>query len=177
MRLKAPGVQFSSSDQQYKYKVLPKFDQSAMYSNVSKCLGQGGSIAIFPEGGSHDQSDLIPFKAGIALITFNTIISTGQIPTIIPSGLKYFKRHQFRSRCILEFGRPYRPTKKMVNLFKAGEKRKAVALMLKDLEQRLREVTMTAPSYKELQAIYMARNLYLPKSLSGFTKEQENEIY
>jgi len=36
---------------------------------------------------------------------------------------------------------------------------------------------MTAPSYNELQAIYMARNLYLPKRISGFTPEQENEIY
>jgi glycerol-3-phosphate O-acyltransferase/dihydroxyacetone phosphate acyltransferase len=148
-----------------------------VFKNVEEVLGEGGSIAIFPEGGSHDQSDLLPFKAGIALMTFGTIMRTGQVPVIIPSGLKYFKRHEFRSRCILEFGRPYKPTKKMVDLYKNGEKRKAVALMLKDLEDRMREVTLLAPSYNELQAIYMARNLYLPKNISGFTAEQENEIY
>ena len=49
--------------------------------------------------------------------------------------------------------------------------------MLKELQDRMHEVIMTAPSYEELQAVYMARNLYLPKSLSGFTPEQENEIY
>jgi parvulin-like peptidyl-prolyl isomerase len=49
--------------------------------------------------------------------------------------------------------------------------------MLKDLQERMREVIMTAPSYDELQAIYMARNLYLPKNIQGFTPEQENEIY
>lgn len=65
----------------------------------------------------------------------------------------------------------------MVDLYKSGEKRKAVALMLKDLQDRMREVTLTAPSYNELQAIYMARNLYLPKNITGFTPEQENEIY
>ena len=48
-----------------------------MYHNVTKCLGEGGSIAIFPEGGSHDKSDFLPFKAGIALITFHTINETG----------------------------------------------------------------------------------------------------
>jgi hypothetical protein len=41
----------------------------------------------------------------------------------------------------------------------------------------MREVIMTAPSYDELQAVYMARNLYLPKNIQGFTPEQENEIY
>ena len=89
-------------------------------------LGAVGCVAIYPEGGSHDQTDFIPFKAGIALITFNTILNTGQVPLIVPSGLKYFKRQEFRSKVILEFGRPYRPSKKMVEQFKAGEKRKAV---------------------------------------------------
>lgn len=96
---------------------------------------------------------------------------------IIPSGLKYFKREEFRSNLVIEFGRPYKPTKKMVNLFKSGEKRKAITLMLKDLEDRMHEVVMTAPTTEELQAIFMARNLYLPKDISGFTAEQENEIY
>mmetsp|Transcript_37820 Transcript_37820/g.57890 ORF Transcript_37820/g.57890 Transcript_37820/m.57890 type:complete len:84 (-) Transcript_37820:1044-1295(-) len=83
-------------------------------------------------------------------MTFGTIARTGQVPQIIPSGLKYFKRHEFRSRCVIEFGRPYKPTKKMINLYMSGEKRKAVAMMLKDLETRMREVIMTAPSYNEL---------------------------
>lgn len=132
---------------------------------------------MFPEGGSHDQSDLLPFKAGIALMTFSTIINTGQIPVIIPSGLKYFKRHEFRSKVVVEYGRPYKVSKSLVEMYKAGEKRKAVAIMLKDLQERMREVIMTAPSYDELQAVYMARNLYLPKNIQGFTPEQENEIY
>jgi len=38
----------------------------------------------------------------------------------------------------------------MVDLYKKGEKRNAIALMLKELEVRMHEVTMTAPSYNEL---------------------------
>lgn len=38
----------------------------------------------------------------------------------------------------------------MIELYKSGEKRKAITLMIKDLEVRLHEVTMTAPSYDEL---------------------------
>lgn len=36
---------------------------------------------------------------------------------------------------------------------------------------------MTAPSYDELQAVYMARNLYLPKAINSYDQQQENEIY
>ena len=43
--------------------------------------------------------------------------------------------------------------------------------MLKDLEVRMHEVIWTAPSYNELQAIYMARNLYLPKNIKDYTIE------
>ena len=161
MRLKKPGAVIRDEGQ-YSFRVLPKFDQSTVFKAVEEALGEGGCVAMFPEGGSHDKSDLLPFKAGIALMCFGTIEKTGQVPVIIPSGLKYFKRHEFRSRAIIEFGRGYRPTNKMVNLYKSGEKKKAVSLMLKDLEERMREVTMTAPSINELQAIYMARNLYLP---------------
>ena len=156
---------------------MPKVDQTNVFKNVEEVLSEGGCIAMFPEGGSHDQSDLLPFKAGIALMTFSTIINTGQVPVIIPSGLKYFKRHEFRSKVVVEYGRPYKVSKSLVEMYKAGEKRKAVAIMLKDLQERMREVVMTAPSYDELQAIYMARNLYLPKNIQGFTPEQENEIY
>ena len=131
---------------------------------------------MFPEGGSHDQTDLLPFKAGIALMTLGTIIETGQTPVIIPTGLKYFKHWEFRSDCIVEFGHPYKPSKKIVEYYKNGQKRKAVSAMLKELRDRMHDVTMTAPSYEELQAIYMARNLYLPKNISGLTYEQQNEI-
>jgi hypothetical protein len=44
-------------------------------------------------------------------MTFNTIVNTGQIPVIIPSGLKYYKRHEFRSKLVIEYGRPYTPSK------------------------------------------------------------------
>ena len=62
-------------------------------------------------------------------------------------------------------------------MYRSGEKRQAVGIMLKDLQDRMREVTMTAPSYDELQAVYMARNLYLPKAIISYDQQQENEIY
>lgn len=40
----------------------------------------------------------------------------------------------------------------------------------------MKDVTLSAPSYKELQQLYMARNLYMPRDVSTLTFEQINEI-
>lgn len=62
-----------------------------VYKNVEECLLGKGCIAIFPEGGSHDQTYMLPFKAGIAMMALSSAANSGLIPIIIPSGLKYFK--------------------------------------------------------------------------------------
>lgn len=77
MRLKEPGVASFTVDEQYDFKILPKVDQSQVFKSVEDVLGSGGTVAMFPEGGSHDRPDLLPFKAGIALMTFSTIVNTG----------------------------------------------------------------------------------------------------
>ena len=46
------------------------------------------------------------------------------------------------------------------------------------IESKLREVIFTAPSYKEMSSIYLAKRLYLPTPMnSNFTKEEINDIY
>ena len=113
-------------------------------------LGNGGSIGIFPEGGSHDQTDILPFKAGIAFMALGTSVTHNVPVTIIPCGLKYFNHKEFRSKVLVEFGRPYVATNEMVEMYKTGDKRKAVSMFLKDIEERMREIIFTAPSYNEL---------------------------
>ena len=40
----------------------------AALRQVHMALGSGRCLAIFPEGGSHDQTHLLPLKAGVALM-------------------------------------------------------------------------------------------------------------
>jgi glycerol-3-phosphate O-acyltransferase/dihydroxyacetone phosphate acyltransferase len=47
------------------FKVAPKLDQSDVYDAVHTVLHHGGSIGIFPEGGSHDRTDLLPLKGNL----------------------------------------------------------------------------------------------------------------
>lgn len=44
------------------YKTAPKVDQTEVYNAVFDRLNAGGCIGIFPEGGSHDRTELLPLK-------------------------------------------------------------------------------------------------------------------
>jgi hypothetical protein len=65
----------------------------------------------------------------------------------------------------MEFGRPYELNDKIKKEYSRGDKRKAVSVVLKDIEERVNEILLTAPSYNELQAIYIARRLFLPNNM------------
>lgn len=44
------------------FKVAPKVDQTQVYDQVFDKLNRDGCIGIFPEGGSHDRTELLPLK-------------------------------------------------------------------------------------------------------------------
>lgn len=45
-----------------KFKFAPHVNQTAVYEAVFGRLNAGGCVGIFPEGGSHDRSSLLPLK-------------------------------------------------------------------------------------------------------------------
>ena len=62
---KLDGMVTSGGSQDYqgtKYKVAPKIDQTKVYDAVFQRLNDGGCVGIFPEGGSHDRTELLPLK-------------------------------------------------------------------------------------------------------------------
>jgi glycerol-3-phosphate O-acyltransferase / dihydroxyacetone phosphate acyltransferase len=48
------------------FLVAPKLNQTEVYDAVHTVLHRGGSIGIFPEGGSHDRTDLLPLKGNVS---------------------------------------------------------------------------------------------------------------
>lgn len=44
------------------FKTAPKVDQTMVYDAVFERLDTGGCVGIFPEGGSHDRTELLPLK-------------------------------------------------------------------------------------------------------------------
>jgi glycerol-3-phosphate O-acyltransferase/dihydroxyacetone phosphate acyltransferase len=55
------------------FKIAPKLDQTEVYDAVHTVLHHGGSIGIFPEGGSHDRTDLLPLKGKTASLLTRTL--------------------------------------------------------------------------------------------------------
>ncbi len=152
------------------FKTLPFVDQNEMYRDVYKRLRDGHCVAVYPEGvlllqdmiyrklihhvgGSHDRTDLLPFKAGFAMMALGTMACYPNVEVkIVPVGLSYFHAHRFRSRAVIEFGPPLNVSSELVEKFKNGgqDKRGAVSNLLNQVYDALKTVTVRAPDYDTL---------------------------
>lgn len=145
------------------FKTAPKVDQTKVYDAVFDRLSGGGAVGIFPEGGSHDRTELLPLKAGVAIMALGALAANPDSGLkIIPCGMNYFHAHKFRSRAVVEFGNPIEVPKELVELYKSGERRDAVSQLLDMVYQALVAVTVTSPDYDTLMLIQAARRLYNP---------------
>ncbi|KAE8144647.1 putative glycerol-3-phosphate acyltransferase Sct1 [Aspergillus avenaceus] len=147
-----------------KFKVSPHVDQTAVYEAVFARLNAGGCVGIFPEGGSHDRTTLLPLKAGVALMALGTLADNPDCGLkIVPCGMNYFHAHKFRSRAVIEFGNPIEVPRELVEQYKRGERRESVGALLDLIYQSLVAVTVTSPDYETLMVIQAARRLYNTK--------------
>lgn len=147
------------------FKTLPHIDQHEVYDAVHDRLNAGECIGIFPEGGSHDRAEMLPFKAGVTVMALGAMSANESLRVqIVPVGLNYFHPDKFRSRAVIEFGDPIQVDKESVRQYKEGgdAKREACAKLLDLIYTRLRSITVNCRSYEELMVIQAARRLYRP---------------
>lgn len=79
-----------------------------MFQSVTERLAEGKCVGIFPEGGSHDRPEFLPFKAGAAIMALTAMDKhPGLDVKIVPVGLNYF--HGDRVCCLNPIARqcPY----------------------------------------------------------------------
>lgn len=173
------------------FKIAPFVDQSKVYEEVFNELSNGGCIGIFPEGGSHDRPDLLPLKAGVAIMALGALAKDPESGVkIIPIGMNYFNAHKFRSRAVIEFGHPIDVHPDQVAAYKAGDRRNAVGSLLETVYQGLLSVTQSSPDYDTLMLAQAARRLYNPhgkklplpvvvelnrRLIKGYTKYQDDK--
>jgi glycerol-3-phosphate O-acyltransferase / dihydroxyacetone phosphate acyltransferase len=173
------------------FKVAPHVDQTKVYDRVFEDLKDGGCIGIFPEGGSHDRPDLLPLKAGVAIMALGALAADPDCGLkIIPCGMNYFHAHKFRSRAVIEFGHPIEVHPDQIEAYKKGDRRNAVGSLLETVYQGLVAVTQTSPDYDTLMLVQAARRLYNPtgkklplplvvelnrRLVKGYTQYQDDE--
>ncbi|KAJ9151399.1 Acyltransferase [Pleurostoma richardsiae] len=146
-----------------KYKLAPHIDQTKVYEAVFDRLKSGGCVGIFPEGGSHDRTGLLPLKAGVAIMALGALAEAPDCGLrIVPVGMNYFHAHKFRSRAVVEFGSPMEVPSELVDMYKHGKRRDAIGQTLDMVYQALAAVTVITPDYDTLMLIQAARRLYNP---------------
>ncbi|KAH0601629.1 hypothetical protein MHUMG1_00507 [Metarhizium humberi] len=146
-----------------KFKAAPNIDQTKVYEAVFSRLRHGGCVGIFPEGGSHDRTELLPLKAGVAIMALGTLAEAPNCGLkIVPVGMNYFHAHKFRSRAVVEFGTPFEIPPHLVELYRNNQRREAIGQVIDTVYQSLSAVTVSAPDYDTLMVIQAARRLYNP---------------
>ena len=86
------------SDNSRTYDILKHVELHEIFEKVLDRLAIGGVFGIFPEGGSHDRTDLLPLKVGVALIAYSALERDGVSVPIVPVGLNYFRTHRWRGK-------------------------------------------------------------------------------
>lgn len=85
-------------------------DNDATFAACFAALGAGGAIALFPEGISYHAPKLQPLKTGAARIALGAERTHGPLGLrIVPVGLTFEDKAEFRSRALIVVGDPLDP--------------------------------------------------------------------
>jgi len=141
----------------------------ATFEAAREVLQRGGSIALFPEGVSHNSPKLLPAKTGAARIALGAAAKGNDTdalaPMIVPVGLYYSNKTTFRSEALLHFGEPFVVPR--ILLDKDGQPpREQVRALTQRIEDSLRQVTLNAESDAELRTARIAEQIFAAASES-----------
>jgi glycerol-3-phosphate O-acyltransferase/dihydroxyacetone phosphate acyltransferase len=126
-------------------------DNDAAFSAMFTVLREGGAIGIFPEGLSHDESQLARLKTGAARLA----LGCGVPIQIVPCGLTFIHPKRFRSRVLVQFGPPM-----------TVDPKQDVRALTTEIEAALRRLTINAPDWTTVRALDVVRRLYQPQEVS-----------
>ncbi|CAN5743036.1 hypothetical protein BH11MYX3_BH11MYX3_05900 [soil metagenome] len=132
----------------------------AAFANMFTVLAEGGTIGIFPEGLSHDESQLSKLKTGAARLALGGASKIQQPVTIVPCGLTFIHPKRFRSRVLVQYGPP------LVIVPGRSTEAETVRAVTGDIDQAMRRLTINAPDWETVRALDVVRRLYQPQEIS-----------
>ena len=152
--------------------VYRRRDGAPMARNVetfARCqlaLAAGNTIALFPEGSSHNQPGRLPLKTGAARIALEAEAHHGALGLrVVPIGLVYEDKERFRSRVLVQVGEPIDPSPELARY--AAEPRPAVRALTARIAAGLEAVTAPFASWEEARLIDRAVDLAVEGDPSG----------
>jgi 1-acyl-sn-glycerol-3-phosphate acyltransferase len=148
-------------------------DNQAAFAAMFETLERGRAIGIFPEGLSHDASQLARLKTGAARLALGAA-ARGTEVTIVPCGLTFISPRRFRSRALVQYGPPIvvgataeaPPAAPDVPEAAAATDEKAAARALTErIERALRGLTVNAADWDTIRMLDTVRRLYQPPAI------------
>lgn len=125
----------------------------ATFAKARQLLQDGGILALFPEGTTHSESQLLPLRTGAARIALENEVEmawAGKVP-IVPIGLWYENKIRFRSSVLLVAGEPF-TLGSYAEAYVADE-RETVRVVTERIDKSLDEVVLQAESREVLRAL------------------------
>jgi glycerol-3-phosphate O-acyltransferase/dihydroxyacetone phosphate acyltransferase len=131
-------------------------NESTLAASV-EALVAGKALTIFPEGKSHSEPQLADLKTGAARIALEAV-RRGALVRLVPVGMTYDAKSQFRSRVHVEVGAP---VEAKAFLEQEGEPPHHAAVRLTDaVAQSLRQVTLNVDAWADIPVLDTAETLY-----------------
>ena len=129
-------------------------------------LAEGGAVAIFPEGRSHDEPALAPLKTGAARIALEAEAVHGPLGVrILPVGLVFDRRERFRSRALVEVGEPFAAVEGGERPAGPPADRETVRALIARIDRALQEVTVSFATWEEARLVARAAEIYARPAL------------
>lgn len=129
----------------------------AVFRAVHAALGDGDAVGIFPEGKSHSDPALAPIKTGAARIALGAAASCGGSFPIIPVGLVFRRKEEFRSEALVVVG----ATIAWEDLSRRGPSdAEAVRELTRRIDEELRAVTVNLERWEDAPIVEAAEAIH-----------------
>ncbi|GAW83509.1 glycerol-3-phosphate 1-O-acyltransferase [Plasmodium gonderi] len=154
------------------FKIIPKINQTEVYNLVTSSLKNGDTIGIFPEGGSHDRTNLLPLKPGVAIMTLCALADGVEDVSIIPVGLSYSKLYQLQGCVTLFYGNAIIISQDLCKDYNNNH-RETISKVLAKIEEGMRSCMLTSKDHETSRCIELCVSLYTPERMTI----SKNKIY
>ncbi|VWU48190.1 glycerol-3-phosphate 1-O-acyltransferase [Hepatocystis sp. ex Piliocolobus tephrosceles] len=154
------------------FRIIPKVNQTEVYNLVTNSLKNGDTIGIFPEGGSHDRTNLLPLKPGVAIMTLCALADGMEDVSIIPIGLSYSKLYQLQGCVTLFYGDAIIVNQDLCKDYNIN-KRETISKLLIKIEEGMRSCMLTSKDHNTSRCIELCVSLYTPERMTI----SKNKIY
>jgi len=150
-------------------------DNRDTFARARELLLRGQTVAIFPEGTSHSDSQLKPLKTGAARIALGTGLTDLQI---VPAGLYYVEKAKFRSDALMVYGPPIALSTFLTDTDSdsAEPSPQAVHALTARIQRALGEVTLQADQAEALALVDRVSQIFAATSDAPWTLSERFDL-